>query len=767
MRTVPPNAAWLTSLLVLCACDPTSAPPPDAGPADAGALDSGPPPASRAAARPFAQWVDPFLGTGGIGYNDLGSSYPGPAMPFGMIHPGPDTMDETGAPVFTHCVGYAANDPYIRAFSSTRLHGIGIADQAVVAFMPTVGMTPERTTTLGHRSRFDDATETAAPGYYAVTLDEGNIRVELTTALRAALHRYTFEPGSDAVVLMDVGHAITDVTIDDGSITVLPAARELEGFVRFRGGYSGRFGGMSVHFVARFDRAPASFGVWQDGTLHEGETARTGPDVGAWVRFDASSDRDVQMAVGISFLDVARARANLDAEAGTLDFEAMRRAAEAAWEAELSRVELEGRDDDDFRLAYTALYHALLMPTLATESDGHYRGLDGLEHVAEDFTYFTDFSLWDTVRTLHPWITLLSPARARDFVRSLMAMAEQYGNYPRWPLGVGETEGMLGDPAVLVVADTWQRGVRGFDLAHAYELAQRSADGDPPSGGRGSMESYLRLGYCPIESGGASVSRTLEFAYADSAMATMARALGRTDDAARYEARSRNYRNTYDATRGFFIGRSEDGAFQSAYATDVWDDAYAEGNGWQYLWLAPHDPEGLADLLGGRDALLARLGMFFENSEAERRSIGPPRWYWHGNEPDLHAPFLFGALGASDDAARWSSWARRTFYRQGPRGLPGNDDGGTMSAWYLFANLGLYPFTGGDDYIVGSPLWTRAVLHLEGGDLVLEAPDASERAIYVGALRLDGASIPRDRVAHEALRGGATLRFEMSATASE
>lgn len=729
--------------------------------------DAGPPPEPHAAAAPLIQWVDPFIGTGGIGFNDIGSTYPGPGMPFGMIHPGPDTMGETGAPSHTHCAGYAYGDPYIRAFSHTRMNGTGIADYGIVALMPTVGMTPARTTRDGHRSRFEKSTEHASPGFYEVTLDEGNIHVELTAALRAAISRYTWEPGADAVVLLDAGHALQGVAIDDATITVIPAAREIEGSITFRGQYSGNFGGMTIHFVARFDRDFASHGVWQAGILHEGETARTGPDTGAWARFDATTDRDVEVAVAISFLDVARARMNLEAEAAVIDLDAMRAAAEAAWETELGRIEIEGRYERDFEIFYTSLYRAFLMPTLATEADGHYRGIDREEHVADGFTYYTDLSLWDTYRTFHPLTAMLVPDRASDFVRSLMAMAEQHGAYPRWPLGTGETGGMLGDGAVIAIADAWARGVRDFDLMHAYELARLSADGDPAGAGRGSMEPYLRLGYTPVEAGGSAVSKTMEFAYADAAVGAMARALGLDADADRYEARGRNYRNTYDAARGFFVGRHEDGTFVAEYDETIWDDAYAEGNGWQYLWLAPQDPVGLAETLGGEATALARLTRFFEEAEGERRWLAPPAWYWHGNEPDLHAPYLFALWGDHDGTARWSTWARETFYGDDELGLPGNDDGGTLTAWYVFASLGLYAIAGGEDYVIGTPLWTRAEVHLPGGDLVIEAPAAAPRVIYARSVTWDGRAIPPTTITHGEIAAGGTLRFELSADPSE
>jgi predicted alpha-1,2-mannosidase len=345
----------------------------------------------------------------------------------------------------------------------------------------------------------------------------------------------------------------------------------------------------------------------------------------------------------------------------------------------------------------------------------------------------------------------------------MMAMAEQNGWYPRWPLGIGETLGMLGEPAAIVIADTWIKGVRDFDLEHAYELFDATAYGDPAGGGgRSGMEPYLRLGWVSIENGGSAASRTLEFAYADDALATMAHELGRADEEAALRARGRNYANLWDPAQELLVGRREDGSFGTVRPT-VWDDVYAEGNAWQYLWLAPHDLEGLAETLGGRDRLLERLAYFFDQSARERRTGLPPAWYWHGNEPDLHAPWIFGALGDADATARWAAWAREVHYDDTPLGLPGNDDGGTMSAWYLFAALGFYPLAGESYYVIGSPRVTRAVVHLPAGDLVIEAPEAANGVVYVQRLTLDGEEIPRDRIEHARLATGGTLRFELGA----
>jgi predicted alpha-1,2-mannosidase len=680
-------------------------------------------------------------------------------------------MDAAGlAPGFAHCAGYWYADDHIRGFSHTRPHGMGIPEYGAVMLMPTVGMDTTKTGPAGYGSAFRHDTEEAAPGYYAVTLDDPNVRVELTASDRVAIHRYTFEDGADAVVLSDVGHHMADVETTAGEITVDPARSELYGFSHFDGGYSGRFGGMPVYFVMRFSRPFASYGVWKAGTLFETETYREGVDAGAWARFDTSTDARVEVAVGISFVDVAHARMNLDAEAPTIDFDAVRAAADAEWEEVLGRIEIEGRAEAEFRMFYTALYHALLMPTLAEDVDGSYRGLDQAVHTADDFTYYTDFSLWDTYRTLHPFLTLVYPEIQLDFLRSLMAMADDGGYIPRWPLGIGYTGGMVGDGAVIVFADSWVKGITDFDLRAAYDAMLRTAMMETPSGaafgGRRGISDFMSLGYYPTDRRGSATSWTLEIAYMDHGLATLADALGETSDAAAFAERAGYYRNTYDAESGFFIGRNADGSFADV-SPFVWEDYYAEGNAWQYLWLVPHDLDGLAELLGGRDALLSRLDTFFDQSMARRfQPLGPDLWYWHGNEPDLHAPWIYSALDRPAGTARATRWIVDTRYTDGPDGLPGNDDSGTLSAWYLFTALGLFPLTGLDYYLVSGPLLTGAVVHLPDGDLTIEAPDASSRDIYVQSALHDGTPLERARIDHASL-AGTTLRFEMGAAPSD
>jgi predicted alpha-1,2-mannosidase len=453
----------------------------------------------------------------------------------------------------------------------------------------------------------------------------------------------------------------------------------------------------------------------------------------------------------------------------TFDFEDARTDAEAAWEALLGRVELHGTSEREFEIFYTALYHTLLMPTLASDVDGSYRGLDGEVHTA-DFPYYTDLSLWDTFRTQHPLLTLLYPEYQTNFLRSLARMAKDGGYMPRWPLGTGYTGGMLGESATIVFADSYEKGVTipADEVAVAYAAMRKTAmapvPADSPYPGRTGVLDYIALGYVPMEAGGSSVSWTLESAYNDFALASLATALGEPDDAAMFTARAGNYRNTYDPVSGLMVGRRKDGSFVADIDPLGWQDFYAEGNAMQYLWYAPHDLPGLAELMGGRDVMLDRLRDLFKNSEAEVIGIMPQQYYWHGNEPDLHAAFIFTALGEPAETARWSRWIGDKRYNDGPGGLAGNDDAGTLSAWYILAASGLYPLAGTDTYLVGSPRFTRMTLHLPGGDLVLDAPEASADAIYVDGATLNDAPITSPSLRHAELAGGGVLRFDMAQT---
>lgn len=762
----PLSAACLViAALALTACagdDPDPPSPPGPDPLDLGCWTppEGDDPARVAAAAPLIEYVDPFIGTGGVGFG-VGSAFPGPQRPFGMIRPGPDTMTANGAADFAHCSGYAYEDGYVYGFSQTRMHGIGIVEHGAIGLMPALGMSPEKTTEEGRRLGFAKETERARPGSYEVTLDEGT-RVEITATDRAALYRVTFPSAADAAILLDIGHTLPGIEITDGQIDIDPAADAITGFARISGGYSGRFGGMPVYFAARFTRPFAAHGVWQAGALAAGEVSRTGGDVGAWVSFDATAEPEVGVALAISFVDVAHAQASLAAEAPTFDFDAARGAAEAAWEEALGRVQIEARSERDLELAYTALYHTLLMPTLATESDGSYLGLDGQVHAADGFRYYTDYSLWDTYRTLHPWLSLVYPEYQRDMLRSMAAMSAQSGAPPQWVLGIGETGGMVGDSAAVVFADSWARGVRDFDLAGAYAVLKASATTPLPQGGRDHVEEYAANGYIAVESGGSAGSTTLEYALDDFALAALAEAQGEAADAEAFRQRAGNWRNLWDQETGFLLGRYADGSFARDDDPTKWQDYWAEGTTWHYTWFVPHDAPGLAEAMGGREALIARLDEYFAQSSCQPADkLLPKPYYWHSNEPVLFIPWLYADL---DDAARtaiWTRWALANEYGDGPGGLPGNDDGGTMSAWWLFAAGGFFPRVGTSEYLVGAPILPRVTLRLPGGDLVITTKGPAH-GYPVGAT-LNGARLARPRFDHAEIAAGGALEIELAA----
>lgn len=719
------------------------------------------PPAQRITA-PYTRYVDPFIGTGGVGFG-VGSAFPGPQVPFGLARPGPDTTSAVGALGFAHCSGYSYADDRINAFSLVRLHGTGIPDLGGVGFMPALGMSPARTRDAGHTTVFSHSRESASPGYYQVTLDDG-IRVELTATQRVALQRFTFPSAGDPVVLIDLAHVLPQCRIDRASLTVSADAREVAGSARVQGAYSDRFGGVEVHFVARFSAPFARWGTWQgDDTLRESVATADNPISGFYAHF---TERAVTAAIGISYSDIAHARMNLDAESPRGDFDAARRAAEALWETRLAIADIDATPDDA-EMFYTAIYHALLMPTRTADVDGTYRGLDNTLHRAEGFDYYNDFSLWDTYRTLHPLLALIAPAETRDMMRTFAAMGRDAGFVPRWPLAWGETRGMVGESADIVVADAWSRGIRDFDVRGVYNALRRTAlprvEGDRMVPYRSDLAHYDANGWCATESGGSSASRTLEYNYDDHCLAILADAVNEPADAARFRRRAGGWRNLLaPGENHWLLGRSRDGSWPTVTNDRAWQTYYAEGNVWQYQYFVPHDLEGLAAATGGRAAMLDRLHALFERSEAAPPSPLPAPYYWHGNEPDLHYAWIFPALDDLPRGARWVRWVLRRHYTAGPEGLPGNDDGGTMSAWLIYGMLGFYPLAGTDLYFVASPALPRATLHLPGGDLNVLAPGASDIRVNPTSVTLNKTALPRPRFTHGAIVNGATLRFDLA-----
>lgn len=704
--------------------------------------------------------VDPFIGTGGLGFG-VGSAYPGPAVPFAMIHPGPDTRAPTGAAGFAHCAGYHYDDPLLAGFSLLRMHGTGVPDYGNLAFMPVDGMTQAKTSVAGYAAPFDHADEVAEPGYYRVTLD-GGLAVELTSTLRGALFRVTFPEGADPVLLLDAMHALGTGTVDAAEVALDPAAGTGRARIHALGDLSKRFGGFELFAAFAVDTAPAEVGTWDAEGLHPGTPSASGTPSGAWWRF-APGTRTVRLRVAVSFVDADGAARNLAAEVPDFDFDAVRTAARAAWAEDLGRVEIWGVSDEEATVLATAAYHTLLMPTLMSDVDGRYLRADGEVGTTRGRRY-SDFSLWDTYRTLHPWLLLTDDPRNADLADSLLGFAREAGALPRWSLAHGDIHSMIGDPAAIVLAESAAKGVV-FDRGPAYEYALRTAYDPAPGsvGGRGALESYLQHGYVAADEAGGSVSKTLEYASADLALADWSRRRGELGQAELLEERGdRAWRAVFDLAVRFPRGRYADGTYAPDFDPLVTSDAYTEGNAWQYRWLVPDDPDGLAEVLGGREAARSALRTFFESSAEETPLLGARMWYWHGNEPDLLAPWLFAEWGRPEESLRWIDWIDDTMYGTGPDGLAGNDDGGTLSAWRLLAAAGLYPVPGTARWIVTAPRVPRMVLHRATGDLVLEGDPEPRAHLHRVRVLLDGDALDGPELDHGRLvRGGHVLRFEM------
>jgi predicted alpha-1,2-mannosidase len=728
-------------------------------------------------AQGLVESVNPLVATGGVGFF-VGSGLPGPSLPHGLAKPGPDTTGPFGDFPAYHCGGYHALDDVVIGFSHTHLYGVGINEYGNILLTAALGPPrKELSERANYESPFRKETETAEVGYYAVTLDKPKVRAELTATERGAHHRYTFEgQAPQPLLVLDLSHATPSGEITDSALAVLDGGVAFEGWVDQRNDFSGRYGGIRIHFAGRFNRPPSDFATWSADDFGAGVAQRNGPRTGA--QFAFSDEGPVEAAVAISFTSVANARLNLDAELPTFDFEATRAKAVSAWSLLLDKFRITGGSAEHRAIFATAIYHIWHMPNYFFDVNREFVSFDRSVQRADGFDYYTDFSMWDTYRTLHPFVSLVTPERSRDMVLSLLEMARTGGYLPKWPQGYGYTNTMNGTPADIVITDAFLRGVTGFDpelaLAHMLDTANGSTTG--PFEGREGIQSYLAHGYIAADESGEGVSATLEHAHADFAIAGLSRALGREEQAETFEERARfAYQTLWDPESAFLRGRNADGSWAplDPYA---WEPYYTEGNAWQYTWMVPWDGPGLVELFGSTESFLAKLEEFFEQGKVEYDAIRasnfgtleallPLRHYWHSNEPAIHAAYLFVWAGRPDLTQKWVHWIANNLYRDTPDGIPGNDDAGTLSAWYAFSALGLFPIPGTDLYVLGTPLFPRVEVDLPGGTLTIEAVNWAEGQYEVATVELNGSPVNGWTLRHADLARGGTLRFTMGASA--
>ncbi|MGZ3299036.1 MAG: GH92 family glycosyl hydrolase, partial [Asticcacaulis sp.] len=664
--------------------------------------------------------VDPMIGTGGHGH-----VYPGASVPFGMVQLSPDTDNAR----WDASSGYYHDDATLLGFSHTHLSGTGVGDMMDLLVVPGTGPVVLSPGTRDHpqgsyRQPLHHDQETAQTGYYRLVLPESGITAELTAAKRAGIHRYSFPPDQEAHLLIDWHHGsqfgTSPTRVSDASLRLI-GDRTLVGSRRVHQWADGRY----IHFALELSQPFASAQLYSnDVALAPGTTAVSGTALKCALMFGRTLKSPLLVKVGLSAVDIAGALGNLAHDIPSFDFDGVRAAAAQAWEAELSRIRIETASDTDRAIFYTALYHSHLAPTVFSDADGRYRGMDGLvHHLSDGRGNYSTYSLWDTYRAWHPLMTLIAPERAADFAANLIDMAAESPDGPCiWPLQGVETHCMIGWHSAAVIAEALTKRLPGIDARKAWSLYRPLAFERATPG----LTAYRTLSYIPADLEGESVNKTLEYAYDDWAMARIADAAGDADAASQLRLRSKNYANVFDADTQFARPRLTDGTWavpftpnEMGHSAKWWD--YTESNAWQATFLNQHDIYSHIAMFGGDAAFEAKLDALFD-APSDLPPDAPPDMsgligqYIHGNEPSHHIAYLYAYCGALHKTQARVRMLLKTQYRAQPDGLAGNEDCGQMSAWYILSALGFYPVDPVSGvYVFGSPLLPRADIALGNG----------------------------------------------------
>ncbi|MBI1939192.1 MAG: glycoside hydrolase family 92 protein [Ignavibacteriales bacterium] len=729
-------------------------------------------------------YVNPFVGT-----DDMGHTFPGAAVPFGMVQLSPETdtaMYSYGSgynpEVYRYCAGYQYTEKTIVGFSHTHFNGTGHSDLGDILLMPVVGklqLNPgtKENPESGYRSRFSHTTEKAMPGYYAVKLDDYNIDVELTASERCGFHKYKFSKTKDVHIILDLTSGIynyegkvvwSSVRVENK--TLITGYRQTNGWARTR----------YVYFAIEFSKPFESYGLrndeqliykgfWRKFNENENFPERAGHKVKCYFNFDTEEDEEILVKVALSAVSTKNAIENLKAEIPGWNFDEIKNQAIEKWNSELSKIIIDASEERKINF-YTSMYHSFLNPVIFNDVNGEYRGLDQNIYAAEDFTNYTIFSLWDTYRALHPLYTIIQQKRTSDIVNSMLAHYEQsvHKILPVWSHWANENWCMIGYHAVPVIADAFMKGIGGFDAGKAFEACIASANYDPYDG----IGAYKKYGYVPEDLSSNSASKTLEYAYDDWTIYKFAEKLGKKKEADEFFRRANNYKNIFDKETHYMRAKKSDGTFKTPFdPLSVANQGYIEGNAWNYSLYVPHDVEGFINLLGGKEKLVTWLDLLFTFELPEKyfgesedvTKVGMIGNYVHGNEPSHHVPYMYNFTGQP-----WKTQERihqivNTMYKPEPHGLCGNDDCGQMSAWYIFSVLGFYPVApASSEYVIGSPCVNSASINLENGKTFkITAENFSENNIYIKEIFLNGKKIDRSFITHDEIVSGGELKFIM------
>ena len=703
----------------------------------------------NAQAQNFAQYVNPFIGTGGHGH-----TYPGATLPHGMVQLSPDTRLDG----WDGCSGYHYSDSFIFGFTHTHLSGTGVSDYGDILLMPGNGKPSPHNKIYG--SAFSHANEKASAGYYEVKLDDDNIEVALTATERVGYHRYTFTNKNEAHIILDLKHRdevlASSLQIID-SVTVT-------GMRRSKAWATNQY----VFFVMKFSTPFKNYDIWMDDALPKELISKAeGKILKAYFNFPLASSNVVEVKVAISPVSVDGAIRNLNEELPGWDFDATHKMATSIWNKELAKIEVQSTNTDKLKIFYTALYHTAIVPNINMDVDGQYRGMDDKIHVAKDFVYYSTFSLWDTYRAAHPLYTIIDRKRSLDYIKTFLVQYEQGGRLPVWELSSNETDCMIGYHSVPVIADAYFKGIKGFDEKLALQAMKKSATWDHLG-----LPAYMKKGLIEADDEHESVSKTLEYAYDDWCIAQFAKAVGQNEDYLHYMQRAQYYKNILNSKTGFVQPRSNGGWLTPFDPREV-NNHFTEANSWQYSFYFPQDIEGYMKIMGGEKNVAKKLDALFA---AEDKTTGRDQsditgligQYAHGNEPSHHIIYLNNYAGQAHKTQFLVNKVMQEFYHNAPEGLIGNEDCGQMSAWYIFSALGFYPVTPGtNQYDIGRPEFEKATIHLENGKtFVIEAKNLAAKNIYVKQLQLKANNQPdinnRLYVMHEDIANGGKLSFTMT-----
>ncbi len=733
----------------------------------------------------LTDYVNPFIGT-----DDMGHTFPGAAVPFGMVQLSPETdtvMYSNGSgynkEVYRYCAGYQYSDSTIVGFSHTHFNGTGHSDLGDFLITPTTGKLQLNPGTRdkpagGYRSRFSHENEIASPGYYSVELADYNINVELTTAEHTGFHKYTFPKSDDAHIILDLTSNIYNYdgknvwsSIRVENDTLVTGFRQTNGWARTR----------YLYFAMVLSKPIGSYGLTDDEILvykgfwrkfdqNNNFPERAGHKIKVHFDFKTEKGETIEIKFAISAVSTRNALENLQTEIPGWDFEKIKTDAGEKWNKELSKIKINADEDTKVNF-YTSMYHSFLSPVIYSDVNGEYRGLDQNIYRSAGFTDYTIFSLWDTYRALHPLFTIIQQKRTNDIVNSMLAHYEQsvHKILPVWSHYSNENWCMIGYHAVSVIADAYLKGIRNYDTGEALKAVLASSNYEPYDG----IGYYKEYGYVPEDLNPNSASKTLEYAYDDWTIYKFAEGMGRTEEAKKYLTRAGSYRNIFDKQTGFMRAKNSNGKFKTPFdELSTSNQGYIEGNAWNYSLYVPQDVKGFINLIGGNQKLVTWLDSLFtmeisDESIAESEDItkvGMIGNYVHGNEPSHHVPYMYVYAGQPWKTQERIHQVMASMYKPEPHGLCGNDDCGQMSAWYIFSALGFYPVTpGSGEYVIGSPSVNEAVISLENGKTFrITSENLFEKNIYIKELILNGEKINRSYITHDEIMQGGELKFIMN-----